>query len=350
MKLINKIKYWKIIEELCNDDTSGYLFILSCFVNLIFFSVLYSIILNDSSILVSFVSICSAFLSSVLSMSLLEKNFHSIKSKITKEIKRTEINDTDKKLLIDYIIKSKKYILLFENIKEFNIELQMEIFNNKDVYDTFLYYCSFSKHNTELIYKQIEENIDKYEEKEKIMYLLKRKNTEKTINIKQKMYTIYDKDIIKYENVSQILNVDINKFQKIYLLSKKSVQDIVDNIELIKSSFEENELIIFDIFNEMSIEKKLECLKNEIFSIYTKDKLESMKKTTNENDYLISMYDIYFKELCLLVKEKELKDYYSILSYVFKDVTEKEIKSIQYRSNVLIEDNKNVEHKNIIKI
>lgn len=359
MKLINKIKIWKITKKIDNILKYQFALFVYMLLNFILFIFLYHILFkfddNSNDILVFIIGLLSS-LFSLITLHILEVFFNNIDNKINNQLKNKDINIEDKKLLLDFIIENKTYEVFFSIIKYCNMDFQIEIFSNKNIYSNLLNSCNFNDEKSELLYSQIEENLELYPNTiiEEVIYLLKRKNKEKIIDIKNKLYTEYNKNTIQEESIKYILESNISKLQKIYLISKKEIQEIVDNIELIESSFENKELIILDIFNEMSMDKKLECFKNENFSIYIK-KIYELSKHSEYSDscYLIKMYEFYFKELCSFVKEQELTDYYQILSFVFNACTENEINSIKYRTNTLIDlKEKTIENKkiNIIQI
>lgn len=183
---------------------------------------------------------------------------------------------------------------------------------------------------------------------EKLVILLNRLNKKEIEDIKKNLYIKYDQNTIQINNIEDLLLDNISIHEKIYFISKKYINDILNHVKLIKSTFYENDLIMFDIFKEMSIEKKLECFKNEQFAIYLKEEYDLNKN--KENYCFKNIYNIYFKDLCIIVQEKELKDYYLILSYIFKDLKEQEIQSIQYRSNTMIELQKNIIEDKKLKI
>ncbi len=309
MKLINKIRIWKITKKIVNILSKHSVLFVCLLLNFILFTFLYHILFkfeaNSTGMMLFIISFFSS-LFSIIHIYILEKFFNNISSKINNELKNKDINSEDKKLLLDFIIKSKKYEVFFSNIKYCNIDFQTEIFSNKDIYSIYANSCNFSYDKSEFLYNQIEENLELYPNNiiEDVIYLFKRHNKEKIINLKNKLYAEFDKNKIQKESIKYILESNISPLQKLYLISKKEINEILDDIELIKSSFEDEELIILDIFNEMPMDKKLECFKNENFSIYIK-KIYELSKHSEYSDscYLIKMYEFYFKELCLFVKE-----------------------------------------------
>jgi len=359
MKLINKIRIWKITKKIVNILSNPAVLSVYFLLNFILLTFWYHILLefdpNYTGMMLFIICIFSSLFSTI-PIYILEKCFNNISSKINSELKNKNINSEDKKLLLDFIIKNEKYEVFFSNIKYCNIDFQSEIFSNKKIYSNLLDYCNFTAEKSYLLYFQIEENLELYSNNilEDVIYLFKRNNKEKIINLKNKLYAEYNKNTIQEESIKYILESNISQLQKIYLISKKEIQEIVDNIELIEYSFENKELIILDIFNEMSMERKLECFKNESFSIYIKKIYELNKHADfNESYYLLHMYKFYFKELCSFVKEQELTDYYQILSFVFNKCEEDEIDFIKYRANTLIDlKEKTIENKkiNIIQI
>lgn len=359
MKLINKIRIWKMTKKIVKICDNIVVFIVYFFLNWILFIFLYYLLfkVDSNSIGIGhFITMLFSGLFTIITFNRLEVFFNNIDNKINNQLKNKDINIEDKKLLLDFIIENKKYEVFFSNIKYCNMDFQIEIFSNKNIYSNLLNSCNFNDKKSELLYSQIEENLELYPNTiiEEVIYLLKRKNKEKIIDIKNKLYTEYNKNTIQEESIKYILESNISQLQKIYLISKKEIQEIVDNIELIESSFENKELIILDIFNEMSMDKKLECFKNEKFSIYIK-KIYELSKHSEYSDscYIVNMYKFYFKELCSFVKEQELTDYYQILSFVFNKCEENEIDSIKYRTNTLIDlKEKTIENKkiNIIQI
>lgn len=350
MKLINKLKCWKIIQNLVSlHESIHFISIMLClqiFVTLIIMLYFFNITSGLYFLLLPVPSFILAYL-----MSFVFSYVKNINNNINNKLKNKNIKKEDKEILINFIIEEKRYDIFFENIKDYDLDFQNEIFTNEKIYSIFLNRCNFSIEHNNLLYFQVEEILELYPKNilENIVYLLKRKNTDKIINIKKKLYSEYDKNKIKEESIEYILKSKISDIQKLYLISKKEINQILENMELIKSSFEDGELIILDIFNEMSIDKKLECFKNENFSIYIK-KVYELNKHCDYNDsyYLRKIYDVYFKELCLLIKEKELTEYYQIISFVFNQCSENEIDSIKYRTNTTIELQKNIiEDKNL---
>lgn len=335
MNLKNKIKIFKFNNMFLKFE---YLYIL-CYLSCMFFLLYTAPNINTEKLPALFVaSIILSFPLMVLSSTILFIFKKYIDKNCFNEINK--LNENNIKIFTDYIVNYKQFNIIIDSYEKINVKSWLLLLDNQEIFKEILNKSNLDNDFNIGLYNVLEKEINEENKNiESLILLFSRINNEKLVELKRNIFVKYEKKKHKLHSINEIINSNLNILEQLYILSNFSIDELMFRIDLIKNHFKENHWIIFDIFKLMPRQKQLECLNNEMFSIYIKDMYESDEAPKN-------MYDIYFKELCLIVKNEEHKEYYSVLSYIFKDAKEEEIKSIQYRSNTLADINVNrIENK-----
>lgn len=341
MNIIKKIKILDKIKKSLNDPVvcTAIMCSLSILCSIIIMSIVKWLYYEKDDYHVYFLCLLLNFILVIPIMIILSIFKKIIKEKIQKVLRKVEISE--KEFIINYLKNEndKDFLMYVSNlslsmkkIMLLDKELLNRLYKNEGNKNLYLMFEDFIKESVK------NKSDDIYDP---IAYLFYNIETNDIIEIKNYLFLKYKKES-KETTIKNILEKkEMNKFEMMCNLSYQSIDNIMEHKELIQESYSENILIILDLFGLMSINGKLKCLKNENFNVY----LKKIEKISKEKYSLTDIYNKYFKDLCDIIKNEELKEYYSTISYLFSDINMEEVEILKYRASI---SNTSEIHKNAI--
>ncbi len=252
----------------------------------------------------------------------------STKKKFIQKIFKYEIKNNQKEILIKELLKKDdNFIINF--IENLNNEQKAILFTDKKIFN-FLFKIDGEKEMDYLPLDFIKYVYEKEIEScyHNISYLFWNTNNEFVEKIKERLYKKYKENtILKEKSVIELSEIKtLDGMELSYYLSNKKISELIENRKLFDYYLGDDDEIVFDVFQDMDLNQKLNSFHEEKFIAYSKKIIDTQKNEDKEY-----FYSNHFKEVVSEIADKNLSNYYQQVLFLFDNLNTDEINIIKYR-------------------